>query len=98
LTAHRQTLAVPDAAVTINPLETLQITLYVATQITLDFDLVVRDRVNDLVQLLRRKIFRADIWIDIRLFENAPGSAKTDPIDVRQRDLDAFLRWNFNSE
>ena len=88
----------PDAAVRINRLEPFQIALYVATQIALDFELVVRYRVNDLVQLLRRKIFGADIWIDIRLLENAPRSAKTDSINVRQRDLDAFLRWNFNSE
>ena len=87
-----------DAAVGINRLEPFQIALYVATQIALDFELVVRYRVNDLVQLLRRKIFGADIWIDIRLLENAPRSAKTDSINVRQRDLDAFLRGNFNSE
>jgi len=98
LTAHRQTFAVPYATVTIYRLETFQIALYVTTQIALDLKLVVRNRVNDLVQLLRRKIFGADIWIDIRLLENAPRGAKTDSIDIGERNLDAFLRWNFNSE
>jgi hypothetical protein len=72
--------------------------LYVAAQIALDFNLVIRDRVNDLIQLLRRKIFRPDVWVDIRLLENAPRSAKTDSVDIRQRYLDAFVCGNFNSE
>jgi hypothetical protein len=71
--------------------------LYVAAQIALDLELVVRDRVDDLIQLLRRKIFRPDVWVDIRLLENAPRSAKADSIDIRQRYLDAFVCGNFNS-
>jgi hypothetical protein len=72
--------------------------LYVAAQIALDFELVVSDSVNDLIQLLRRKIFRPDVWVDVRLLENAPRSAKTDSVDIRQRHLDAFVCGNFNSE
>jgi hypothetical protein len=71
--------------------------LYVTAQIALDLDLVVRDRVDDFIQLLRGKIFRADISVDIRLLENAPRSAKADSVDIRQRYLDAFVCWNFNS-
>src|SRR4029434_4272587 len=98
LTAHRQTFPVANAAIGIDRLQTFQITLHVAAEIALDFDLVIRDRMNDLIQLLRRKIFRPDVWVDIRLLENPPRSAKTDSVDIGQRYLDAFVCWNFNSE
>ena len=65
----------PNATVAINRLQTLQIALDFATQIAFDLDLVIRDRVNDLVQLLRGEILRAQIWIDIGLLENAFGCA-----------------------
>lgn len=47
----------PDAAIRVDCLQTFQVTLDLATQIAFDLDLVVRDRVNDFVQLLRRKVF-----------------------------------------
>jgi hypothetical protein len=87
----------PDAAIRINRLQTFQVTLHIATQITFDLDLVVRDRVNDFVQLLRRKVFRSQIWIDIGLLENAPGCVKADSIDISKGRFDAFVCWNFDS-
>jgi hypothetical protein len=89
---------VPDAAIRIDRLETLQIALHVAAQVALDLELVVRDRMNDFVQLLRSKILRAQVGIDVRLLENAFGRALADSVDVGQGRLDAFVRWNFNSE
>jgi hypothetical protein len=87
----------PNSAITINCLQTFQVTLHVATQIAFNLDFVVRDRVNDFVQLLRRKIFRAQVGIDIRLFENPPSCGKADSIDIGERRLDAFFCWNFDS-
>jgi hypothetical protein len=98
LTAHGQTFAVTNAAIRIDRLQTFQIALYIAAQIAFDLELVVCDRVDDLIQLLRRKIFRTDVWVDIRLLEDAPRSAKADSVDIGQRYLDAFVCWNFNSE
>jgi hypothetical protein len=72
--------------------------LHVAAQIALDLELVVRDRMNNFVQLLRSKILRAQVRIDVRLLENALGRAQADSVDVGQGRLDAFVRWNFNSE
>lgn len=48
----------PNATVAINRLQTLQIALDFATQIAFDLNLVIRDRMNDLVQLLRGEILR----------------------------------------
>ena len=88
----------PDTAIRIDRLEPFQIALHVAAQIALDLELVVRDRMNDLVQLLRSKILRAQVGIDVRLLENALGRAQADSVDVSKRRLDALVRWNFNSE
>ena len=77
LAAHRQAAPVPDAAITIDRLEPLQVALHFAAQIALDLDLVARDRVNDFVDLLRRQILRAQIRIDVRLLENPLGRARS---------------------
>ena len=69
-----------------------------AAQIAFDQHLVARDRLNDLVDLLRRQILRAQVWIDIGLFENAFRRARSDSVNVGQRRFDAFIRWNFNSK
>ena len=61
----------PNPAITIDRLQTLEVALHFTAQIAFDRDLVGRDRVNDFVELLRGKIFRAQIRIDIGLIENA---------------------------
>ena len=86
-----------DPAIRIDRLQTFQIALHFPAQIALDRDLVVCDGVNDFVQLLRRKILRPQVRIDIRLLENALGRAQADPINVGQGRLDAFIGRNFNS-
>ena len=86
------------SAITIDRLQPFQISLNVAPQIAFDFDFVVRDRVNDLVDLLRSQLIGAQIGIDIRLLQNFPGGAKSDAVNIGQRRFDAFVRWDFNSE
>ena len=88
----------PDPAITVDRLEPLQIALRFPAQIALDRDFVVRDRVNDLVDLLRRKVFRAQVRIDVRLFEDPLRSRRSNPVNVSQRRFDAFIGWYFNSQ
>jgi hypothetical protein len=57
LTANWKTAAVPNTAITVDGLEPLQISLHFPAKIAFDRDLVVRYRVNDLINLLRREIF-----------------------------------------
>jgi hypothetical protein len=87
----------PNAAITIDCLQTFQVTLDFAAQIAFNLDLVVRDRVNDFVQLLRRKFFRPQVRIDVGLLKNAPRRGKADSVDVGKRRFDAFVCWNFDS-
>src|SRR5205809_5769277 len=97
LSAHRQAFPMPNAAITIDCLQAFQVALYVTTQITFDLELVVRNRVNDFVQLLWRKIFRPQVGVDIRLFENPSSCGKANSIDIGERRFDAFFCWNFDS-
>jgi hypothetical protein len=53
--------------------------LHVTAQVAFNLELVVRYCVNDFVQLLRRKVFRANVRINVGLFENAPGCLKPIP-------------------
>ncbi len=87
----------PNPAIAIDCLQTFQVTLHFTAQIAFDLDLVVRDRVDDVIQLLRRKILRAQVGIDIGLLENAPGRVKADSVDIGKRRFDSLIRWNFNS-
>jgi len=68
--------------ITIDRLQSFQISLNVAAQIALDLDLVVADRVNDFVDLLRREILGPQIRVDVCLLENPPRSRKADPVNV----------------
>ena len=88
----------PNSAVRIDGLQPLQVALHLAAKIAFNRDFVVRDRVNDFIQLLRRQILRAQVWIDIGLLEDALRRAQTDSVDVSERGFNAFVCWNFNSE
>ena len=88
----------PNAAITIDRLKPLQIALEFTAEVALDRDLVVRDRVNDLVDLLRTQLVGAQVGIDVRLFQNLACGAEADSVNIGQRRFDAFVCWNFNSE
>lgn len=88
----------PDPAITIDRLQPFQVALHVPAQIALDLDFIVRDGVDDLVDLLWTKILRAQVRIDVCLLEDALRHARADPVNVSERGFDAFVRWNFNSE
>ena len=87
----------PYPAITVDRLQTLEVALRFTAQIAFDRDLVARDGVNNFVQLLRSKIFRAQVRIDIGLLQNPLRCARSDPVDVGQRRFDAFIGRNFNS-
>ena len=98
LTAHRQSAAVPDAAITIDRLQPFQIALQLAPEIAFDRQFARGNCVDDMIELFRGQIFRANIGIDVRLFEDLFRSARTDAINVRQGRFDPFISGNFNSK
>ena len=86
-----------DPAITIDGLQTLQVALHFAPEIAFDWDFAIGDRVDDFVQLLRGKILRPQIWVDIRLFQNAFRRTRADTVNVSQGRFDPFVGRNFNS-
>ncbi len=88
----------PNAAVTINCLQTLEVALQFAAQIAFDQELIPRDRVNDVVQLLRREFLRAQVRINGGLLEDPLRGRRPDAVDVRQRRFDALVGRDFNSK
>lgn len=72
----------PDAAVAIDRLEALKVTLHFPPQIAFDRNLVVRDGVDDLVDLLRAEVFRPQVGVDVGLFENAFRGRGADSVNV----------------
>jgi hypothetical protein len=79
-------------------LETLEILLQFAAQVALDGDFLRTDCVNDRVQLLRRKILRACVRIDIRRLEHLFRVVGPDAVNVRKRGLDSFVTGNVYAE
>ena len=86
-----------NAAVAVDRLETLQVCLNFTAQIALDGQLARGDRLNDVIQLLRRQILRAHVRFDVRLFEDLLRGARTNSVNVGQRRVDTFVAGNFNS-
>src|SRR4051794_19485221 len=88
----------PNPAITIDGLEPFQVALRFPAKVPFDRDLVVRDRVNDLVDLLRREVLGPQVPINIRLLENAFRRRRPDAVNVGKRRFDAFVRRYFNSQ
>ena len=88
----------PDSTITIDGLEAFQVTLQFAAKIALDQHLVARDRLDNFVDLMRGEVPGAQVWIDIRLLQDAFCSARSNSVNVGQRSLDPFVRWNLYSK
>ena len=85
-------------AVAVDRLETLEIHLQIAAKVTLDQNLLRGDRVDDCVQLFRRKILRAEVGFDVRGFEHFFRIARPDAVDVWERHFNSFVAWDVNAE
>ena len=73
-----------NATIAVDRLEALQVALQIPTQIAFDQELVARDRMNDVVQLLRRQFLRPQIRIDGSLLEDPLRGRRSDAVNVRQ--------------
>lgn len=85
-------------AVAVNRLQTLEVALEITTQITLDKEVIGANSLNDLVDLLYGEILRANLWVNIGLFQDLLRPGRADPVNVRERRFDAFISGDFNSK
>ena len=97
MTTNGQSAAVADATIAVNGLEALEVCLNFTPEITFDGQLARSDRLDDVVQLLRREILGANIRFDVRLLEDLLRGARADPVNVWQRSVDALVAGVFNS-
>src|SRR5262245_5198594 len=97
LAAHGQAAHVADAAVALDTLQALQVHADLAAQIAFDDILAVLNRVHDLGKLLLGEILGANRRIDLRAGEDVLRVAGTDAVDRAQRDINALVRRNFNT-
>ena len=86
-----------DTTVAVDGLQAFQIRLNLAAQIAFDGKLARGDRLDDVVELLRRQILGANIRFDVRLLEDLFRGARADPVNVWQRCVDALVAGDFNS-
>ena len=87
-----------NSAIAIDRLEALEIALNLAAKIAFDEDLIRGDRLNDVIELLRREALRPDIRVDIGLLEHFLCEARPDPVNVREGSFDPFITGDFYAE
>jgi hypothetical protein len=97
LTAHRQTAQVADATVTLDRLHALEVKTDLTTKIALDHILALLDRVNDLGELGFGQILGANARINAGNGEDVLRVGRADAVNVAERDVDALVRWNLNT-
>ena len=84
-----------NSPIAVDRLESLQIALKFPTEVAFDQNLVRGDRLDDVIQLFRRKALRANIGVDIRLLEDFFREARSDSIDIWKGRFDSLITWDF---
>ena len=92
------TLAVADAAQTVDAGQTLESHLLLTTQVTLDEDVVAGDCLHNLGQLSVGKRARAQIRRDTGLLKHLLSRGGPDAVDVAKGGLNALLIGYFDTE
>src|SRR5438445_7181240 len=95
LATHGQAAQVPDAAITFDRLQPLQIHSDLPPQVTFDYVFAILDSMHDLRELLLGQIFGADARINVGLRQDDLRVARANPINVPQRNFDALVWRNF---
>jgi hypothetical protein len=98
LAADGQTAQMTNPAVALDPLQPLQIHADLATKVAFDHVFAILNGMDNLRELLLRQILRANGGINTRASQNVFGVAGADPVNVAQRDVDAFIGRNFYSD
>jgi hypothetical protein len=82
LAAHGQSAHMPDAAITFDALQPLEIHADLTAQVAFDDVSTFLNCMDDLRKLLLGQILRADRGINVRPLKDFPGVDRTDAINV----------------
>jgi len=98
LTTDGKTATMAETTVAVDCLQTLEVTLKFAAEVTLDDDLLGRDGGDDGTDLLGRKFLGAGVGIDVGLLEDALGGLRADAVNVNERGFNALVAGDFYAE
>jgi len=87
-----------DATVAVDGLEALEILLEFAAKVTLDRVLVLRDDLNDPVDLLIGQRLGAEIRADFGLLKDELGPGGTNAVNVREGGFNPLVTGNIDTE
>jgi hypothetical protein len=93
---HRQISAMAHAPVAANLNQPLDVHIDFAAQVTFDLMFAV-DHFTQAVDFLFSQVTHPRIGVNVRSIEDLAARSETDPIDVRQRNLNALVAWNVNA-
>ncbi len=89
---------VTQPAVAVDRLEAFEVGLKFAPQVALDDDFALVNSVDDGTELLLGKVFRANVGVNVRSFQNLASRRWPNAINVRKRCLDTFVARNINTK
>src|SRR6266699_5864998 len=96
LTVYRKVTAMPHAAITADFNQPLDVHVYFAAQVSLDFLLAV-DYFAQTVDLFFGQVFHPYIRVNAGSLQDLSARCEADPVNVRQRNLHALIPWNVNA-
>ena len=85
-------------SVTVDRLESFEVSLDLAPQVTFDEQSARSDSLNNLVQLFGTEVLCTDFRIDIGLLENLLRCARADAVNVRERRFNSLVARNVYSK
>ena len=94
---NREAAEVPYSPVTLDGLHALEVEADFAAQVALDHVLALLNGMNNLRKLRFRQILGPNARINIGSSQDLLRIARPDAVNVPQRDFDALVRWNFNT-
>jgi hypothetical protein len=98
LTADREAAAVTNTAIAIDGLESLEVARNLAAEVAFENPLMLGDKMEDLVELLFRKILRPHVRVQARFFNKQVSTGRTDAVDITEGIRDFFLRGDVDAE
>src|SRR5215467_418891 len=96
LSMHRQVSAMAHATIAANFNQPLDVHIDFAAQVAFNLMFAV-DHFTQAVDFFFSQVARPRIRVNVRSIKDLAARGKADPIDVRQRNLNAFVAWNVNA-
>ncbi len=98
LAADWQVASMTQSTIAVDGLESLQISLKIAPEISLNEKTAGRDGLNQRVELFRRQISRLHVRVQMRLLNDAKRRCRAEAVNVREGCGKPLVAGNFDSK